>query len=122
MFFLIGAKENRKDDDHTLYLQAARDLIKSGVEQVRSSATRLQLRALGLAVLLFWLSNTDFASSNPPAVIVFVGFLKLGLAVVLVAMVWLSLVVKEGEVHGLLATLSDLDLVLAQDKTRKKVT
>lgn len=99
------------ETERNAYLIAAQNIVKEGVIQVRQTITRLQLQALGLAVLLLGLCNTELSVTNPIIIIFFLGLVKLVLAVAVAALVWLALVVKEGEVHGLKATASNLELL-----------
>ncbi|PVD28562.1 hypothetical protein C0Q70_11151 [Pomacea canaliculata] len=99
------------ETERNAYLIAAQNIVKEGVIQVRRTITGLQLQALGLAVLLLGLCNTELSVTNPIIIIFFLGLVKLVLAVAVAALVWLALVVKEGEVHGLKATASNLELL-----------
>ena len=77
------------------------------------------LRALGLAVLLYWLCCTDMTSSNPQPIPFLVTVAKVVVVVLVAALVWLSVVVKRGEMQGLLATKLDLDRLIA-DKVKSQ--
>nr|KAG5706789.1 hypothetical protein BaRGS_004124 [Batillaria attramentaria] len=87
--------------------------------EVRQQAVRWQLRALAISVLLLWLFNSSIAHTNPPLITIMLGFVKLGLVVVVAAMVWLSVVVKTSEANGLIATKRDLEWLLMQTKKKE---
>ena len=104
----------RQLDDSRVYLRAAQGVLQSGVTQVQRSMMRFQLQALGLVVLLYGLYCTDMAYSNPQPIPFLVDLFKVVLVVLIAALVWLSVVVKRGEMQGLLATKLDLDNLLSE--------
>lgn len=109
----------RKLDDYSVYLRAARDILQSGIEQVQRSIRQFLLRALGLAVLLYWLCCTDMTASNPQPIPFLAAVAKIVMVVVVAALVWLSVVVKRSEMQGLLATKLDLDRLIS-DKVKSQ--
>jgi hypothetical protein len=61
------------------------------------------------------LFNTDFSVNNPPPIPFLMGMVRLGVVVVVAALVWLSLIVKRGEAQGLRATELDIGTLLGEE-------
>ncbi|XP_076466895.1 putative neutral sphingomyelinase [Babylonia areolata] len=123
-----GEKDpQRQEEERRAYLLAARDIVAAGTTRVQGSTIRFQLQAVGLAVLLWWLSGAgtidSLSRANPQPVPLLLGAVRVALAVAVAALVWLGLVVKRGEAQGLLATRLDLDrLLLLTTTTTTTVT
>ncbi|KAK7106885.1 putative neutral sphingomyelinase [Littorina saxatilis] len=111
-----ASSSHNRQEDNGVYLQAACDIIHKGVAHTQGSMGRFQLQAVGLAVVLYWLCYTNIAGSNPQPIPLIMAFVKLVLVVVIAALVWLSVVVKRGEMQGLLATKLDLVRLIEEKK------